>query len=95
MINWKSVASGKGVLVNEYSEPEQDVAQDWIDWQHYDSYGTEERLSRMTYAVTQHEKRQQHYGIRLPGITINPDIGAAHMKHCLTVLACFQMPDFS
>jgi uncharacterized protein (DUF58 family) len=36
--------------------------------------------------------RGEAYGIRLPGTTIEPNIGRAHREHCLTALALLEVP---
>jgi uncharacterized protein (DUF58 family) len=87
LINWKSVASEKGLYVNDFSSNTDTTG--WIDWDDYPDMDTEQRLSLMTRAVIQHEKLVCNYGLRLPGTSIRPHCGFSHMKQCLTALACF------
>lgn len=87
LINWKSVASEKGLHVNVFSSNTHTAG--WIDWDDYPDMDTEQRLSLMTRSVIEHEKTVSNYGLRLPGTRIKPHCGFSHMKQCLTALACF------
>ncbi len=47
----------------------------------------EARLSRLAAWVVQADRLGVEYGLRLPGVEIAPDTGAAHRRRCLEALA--------
>ena len=87
LINWKTAASEKGLHINIFSSNIH--SEGWIDWDDYPGMNTEQRLSLMTRAVIEHEKRQCNYGLRLANTIFRPRCGVTHMKQCLTALALF------
>jgi len=89
-INWKAVASARGLYVNIFSSNVH--SEGWIDWDDYAGLDTEQRLSLMTRAVIEHEKGLYNYGLRLPGTTIRPHCGVNHMRQCHTAMACYGRP---
>ena len=52
-----------------------------------ESRDVEAALSRMTRWVLDCEEREIRYGLRMPGVEIAPDRGAAHRAICLKALA--------
>ena len=62
----------------------------WLDWQQTQISGTEERLSRLTAWVLAAESIPNggtRYGLKIAGIHLQPDSGAAHRETCLRALA--------
>src|SRR5262249_45711524 len=49
--------------------------------------GIEERLSRLTGWVIAAERAGARYGLRLPGLELQPDQGELHCAECLRALA--------
>ena len=86
-IAWKYLAKGKGLLTKEYDN--QQLSMQWLNWYSLQGLGLEERLSHLTGWVLQAEKEGRAYGLNLPGIRIQPNIGDQHRDQCLTQLALF------
>ena len=88
-IAWKQYSAGKGMLEKKFeahtSNPQ------WIDWDNYPDLATERRLSALCDKAIEMERADQHYGLRIPGTTISPSEGDAHLVKVLTALACFEL----
>ena len=89
-IAWKSYARGNGLHVKQFAGT--DVTSYIFDWDSLAGLGAEARLSQICRWVIDAHDRGEAYGIRLPGTTIEPNIGRAHREHCLTALALFEVP---
>lgn len=61
----------------------------WLDWQSLSAPGIETRLSQLCRQVLDAHAAQQKYGLRLPGVLIQPAKGEAHQARCLQALALF------
>ena len=59
----------------------------WLDWQHTQVTDPEQRVARLTAWVLKADQQGQSFGLRLPGMAIAPDQGAAHTQRCLEALA--------
>jgi uncharacterized protein (DUF58 family) len=59
----------------------------WLDWEQCPGLGIEKCLSRLTAWVIQAHQWGGVYGLRLPGLELKPDQGAAHRQKCLESLA--------
>ena len=60
----------------------------WLDWSLLPTgLELESKLSRMTGWVLASESGGLRYGLRLPGLTIQPAHGDTHRTACLTALA--------
>jgi len=88
-IDWKAAARGKGLKTKLFGGDRAD--QYWLDWDALPGFDTEERLSRLCRAVLLACESQDEYGLRLPGVIINPARGAAHRHQCLAALAHFEI----
>ena len=62
----------------------------WLDWNDLPDLDTEARLSQLTRWVLDAHGASRHYGLRLPGLTIEPASGEDHRESCLRALALFQ-----
>jgi uncharacterized protein (DUF58 family) len=87
-VAWKNYARGQELLVKEFSAYVD--RRIWIDWGLFGGLDTESRLSRMCHWALEVEKTTDEFGLRLPGITIQPGKGGAHMTEALTALALFE-----
>jgi uncharacterized protein (DUF58 family) len=87
-IAWKSYARGHGLHAKQFAGT--DVTSYIFDWQSLEGLDTETRLSQMCRWVIDAHERGEAYGIRLPGSTIEANIGVAHRDRCLTALALFE-----
>lgn len=86
-VDWKAAARERGMLTKQftgYAPPEL-----WLDWDALPGLDTEARLSRLCGWVLQAEAEGDHYGLRLPGRTLNPSTGEEHRRKCLEALALF------
>lgn len=86
-VAWKNAARGLPLMTKHYeSQAEQRI---WVDWAQFDEQDTEQRLSQMCYLVLLAEQRKLEYGLRLPGIEMQPDLGVLHKLKALQALALF------
>jgi uncharacterized protein (DUF58 family) len=92
-IAWKSYAR-EGRLYSKrfigYQSHEQ-----WLEWDAYSGLATEVRLSRLCFWVLQLDRQQRRFGLKLPGIELKPDSGAAHRQRCLAILALYGLDESS
>jgi len=89
-IAWKSAARGDNLVVKQWSG--RGAAELWLDWATLSpQLGVEERLCRLTGWVVAADGSQRIYGLRLPGVEIPPDRGAAHRERCLEALALYDV----
>ena len=82
----KSVATGTDDLVSRDSQQAQ-RHELWLDPARTALPEHEARLSRLTAWVLQADRLGLAYGLRLPGVEIAPNTGAAHRRNCLEALA--------
>ena len=67
------------------------AAELWLDWRWLSpSFPVESRLSRLAGWVLAAERAGARYGLRLPGVEIDPGRGDAHRAACLKALALYQ-----
>jgi len=84
-ISWKTLARGQGLHTKEFRTT---LAENrWLDWEAFAPHASETRLSLMCRAVIEAEDNGLTYGLRLPGIVLDPDSGATHCHRCLEALA--------
>ena len=84
-IHWKSLPKLRQPMVKQFSETlEQEL---WLDWDTLPGLDTEERLSQLTRWVLDAEAGYRAYGLRIPGVSINPARGEPHQHQCLRALA--------
>ncbi len=84
-IAWKAYARGQGLLTKQYAGT--DVVSHVFDWDSLPALGTEARLAQLTRWVLDAHERGEAYGLRLPGIVIEPNVGPAQRERCLNALA--------
>lgn len=82
---WKKFAKS-GELVSRDAQHLQ-RQQLWLDFARTGAPDAESRLARLAAWVLAADARQLEYGLRLPGLEIEPDSGAAHKLRCLRALA--------
>jgi uncharacterized protein (DUF58 family) len=86
-IHWKGLAKGQGVQSKQYSAyADRSV---WLDWDMFPGLGIEQRLSHLCYWALQFEARNEEYGLRLPGVVIEPGMGEKHRDRVLRELALY------
>lgn len=86
-VHWKSLAKGQGLQSKQYTAyADRSV---WLDWDNFPARGVEQRLSNLCYWALQYHARGDEYGLRLPGVTIEPGTGPRHQEQVLKALALF------
>ena len=84
-ISWKTFARGQGLHTKDFRAPLGTSV--WLDWDAFAPHASETRLSLLCRALLDAEDSGLAYGLRLPGVTIEPDSGALHKHLCLEALA--------
>ncbi len=88
-VAWKQFSRGMGLLTKEYvANVDQRL---WLDWDYLAGMDREARLSRLCYWVLEADKTGKEYGLRLPGVEIEPSTGAEHKQRALKALALFEV----
>jgi len=90
-IAWKAYARGQGLHIKQYAGT--DVVSHLFDWDSLPSLGVEARLSQLCRWVLDAHARGEAYGLRLPGLLIEPNVGPLHRERCLNALALFEDGD--
>ena len=86
-IYWKALAKGQGVHTRQYTAyADRSV---WLDWDYFQGLGVEQRLSHLCYWALEFDANQEEYGLRLPGLVIEPGLGERHRERVLKELALF------
>lgn len=84
-ISWKASARGAGLFAKEFRSG---IAATLVfDWDEVHSSGYEERISLLAGLVREAERLGLCYGLRLPGLSIEPGSGAGQAHRCLEALA--------
>lgn len=87
-VAWKNVARGQGMQLKQFVDYVDSKI--WLDWDMFYGFSTEERLSRLCYCVLQLDQRSTPYGLKLPGLEIEPGAGPEHKAKLLKALALFR-----
>jgi uncharacterized protein (DUF58 family) len=87
-ISWKTYARGQGLHTKDFRAPLAESL--WLDWETFAPHDGETRLSLLTRALLDAEAAGLTYGLRLPGLTLEPDSGAEHRHRCLEALALYE-----
>ncbi|MCW8174620.1 DUF58 domain-containing protein [Verminephrobacter aporrectodeae] len=90
LVVWKkaarTLASGSDELLSRDAQQAQRHVL-WLDPARAALPDPEARIARLTAWVLQADRLGLSYGLRLPGVEIAPDAGAAHRRRCLEALA--------
>jgi len=87
-IAWKNYARGQGLHAKQYAGT--DVVSHVFDWDSLPDLGTEARLAQLCRWVLDAHESGEAFGLRLPGLVIEPNLGAAQRERCLNALALFE-----
>lgn len=86
-IFWKGLARGQSVQTKQYTAyTDRSV---WLDWEAFPGLGVEQRLSHLCYWALEFHHSGDEYGLRIPGVVIDPDVGEHHRDRVLKALALF------
>jgi uncharacterized protein (DUF58 family) len=86
-VAWKSFSRG-GELSTKHFAGYRDEAI-WLVWDKFHQYEHELKVSYLCYWVLRFERENRRYGLEIPGIKLEPDLGENHLKNCLHALATF------
>ena len=86
-VHWKGLARGQAVQSKQYGAYASRSA--WLDWEMFPGLGVEQRLSHLCYWALEFEGRGEEYGLRLPGVAIEPAAGERHRERVLQALALY------
>src|SRR5258706_902951 len=90
-VAWKAVARSQDMFTKQFAG--ETAAELWLDAQLIPaSLGLEQRLSRLAGWVLAAERAGANYGLRLPGVGIEPRRRGAHRAACLRALALYSPP---
>ena len=87
-VAWKAYARGQGLHTKQYAGT--DVISHIFDWDSLAPLGTEARLAQLCRWVIDAHDHAEAFGLRLPGVSIEPNVGTAHRERCLNALALFE-----
>ena len=86
-IYWKGLARGQAVQVKEYAAYANRSV--WLDWDMFPGVSTEQRLSHLCFWALELARRDEEYGLRLPGLVLAPGQGERHRDRVLQALALY------
>lgn len=84
-IHWRTYAKGQGLVIRQYSGVQD--SEIWLDYEQTMGSDQEARLSQMCRWLLDADTAEVEYGLRLPGVTIEPNRGGEHSTRCLQALA--------
>lgn len=90
-IAWKAMAREQGLQVKQFSAQQGEEL--WLDWSCLPQLQNELKLEILTRWVLDADAQGLHYGLRLPGIELSPELGSRHRAECLRALALYNLPD--
>lgn len=86
-IEWRVYARTDELFTKRFTEPGRSRL--WLDFSAWPQRDAEGRLSRLCHWAVEMERREQPYGLRLPGTRIEPAHGEEHHQRVLRALALF------
>ena len=84
-VAWKTFARSGQLKSRQFEGGS--VSTSWIDLDSVPSGDIEYRLSGLCRWILDADAAGDHYGLRLPGLEIDPGVGRAHRDQCLDALA--------
>lgn len=88
-VAWKHYAREQGLYSKHFADPV--AEQVWLDWDAFPGMDSEARLSRLCGWLLELAQTDSVYGLRLPGVEIEPGRGETHRDHILRELALFEL----
>ncbi len=86
-VHWKGLARGQSLQTKQYTAYADRSL--WLDWDALPGGGIEQRLSWLCYSVLECERNRDEYGLRLPGLQLEPGCGDKHRERALKELALY------
>lgn len=84
-VDWKASSRGIGMFSKQYSD--NGASTIWLDWEATKGLEFEARISQMTRWAIDAYAAQQHFGLKLPNLTLAPNHSEAHYHEVLSALA--------
>lgn len=84
---WKRYARTGDMVIAEWEGEQGNPV--WLDFDAFPGADRELRLSYLAALVEARSHTHQPYGLRLPGLKIDPDAGPVHRQQCLHALGTF------
>jgi len=88
-VAWKAYARSGQLLAKQFAGA--DTSSQWFDFREVPAPDVETRLSILTRWVVDADRRNEDYGLRLPGAEFPPTHGDAHRRQSLEALALFDL----
>jgi uncharacterized protein (DUF58 family) len=86
-VAWKAYARGQGLHTKQFAGT--DVVSHVFDYGSLAGLGVEARLEQLCRWVLDAQDRGEAFALRLPGTSIETNVGPAHRERCLNALALF------
>ena len=86
-IVWKQFAAKDRLVVRSHDQGAIDST--WLKWDLYDVSSIEKKLQHLCFDILDFHRKQQAYGLDIPGVLIAPSKGEQHKYACLKALALF------
>lgn len=83
---WKAYAKGQPLQTKHYTSYQENHS--WLDWKNF-AGNKEIKLQCICYWALQLEDNKEEYGLRIPGLEIEPSHGKIHLEKVLRALALF------
>ncbi len=90
-VAWKAYARGQGLYTKQFAGT--DVVSHVFDYESLAGLPLESRLEQLCRWVLDAHDRGEAYALRLPGTSIETNVGPAHRERCLNALALFEAPE--
>jgi len=86
-IVWKQLAAKDQLIIRSHDQGAYDCT--WLSWDLYDVSSIEKKLQHLCFDILDFHRKQQVYGLDIPGAVITPSKGEQHKHKCLKALALF------
>ena len=86
-IVWKQLAAKDQLIIRSHDQGGYDCT--WLTWSLYGTSSIETKLQHLCFDILDFHRKQQVYGLDIPGVLINPSKGERHKYKCLKALALF------
>lgn len=88
-IAWRAYARSETLMTKQFAAYAD--RRIWLDWNYFEGMDREARLSRLCHWVLVLNAGNDEYGLRLPGLEIQPGRGESHREDVLKALALFEV----
>ncbi|MEY2920122.1 MAG: hypothetical protein RL261_1427 [Pseudomonadota bacterium] len=88
-VAWKTYARGHGMHTKQYAGT--DVISHVFDYDSLAGLAAESRLEQLCRWVLDAQEHGEAFALRLPGTSIETNVGPAHRERCLNALALFEV----